>query len=410
MAEGTFVLTANVSGFEQGLNQAQRRAQGFEESVGGLFRRSPFQRAETALADFTAQLSAGNLGGAISSLLTRISAFGVLASAGIGAAIIGAQKLKHAIDESDASAKKLTLDMATMGGIKTGEQARGFFQQQLKDFEDFQKQRQGSKAVNLISNLLGGTRDIDQLEIALTSLQKIGNLMDDQVTAHQRLENIAYFELRGLTEQAELEKESLKTALEKADVEREAIARRKQLLELLAKEKDPNVKLAIDALIEKTRINEQAEKASIDRIEAYRVQAIRRSAIEQQKTTFQKAIGGFTPASAAATQQFLIEKLQHETDPAEQQQLRMKIDQLQLLRKQQQYEQNKDILDRTIPYGPGSRLFFDNLRQKNRLLMPDIDALTQKVFAEQKGVQQVKDAELLEAVKTLNNTMNTIWQ
>jgi hypothetical protein len=107
MAEGTFNLTANISGFEAGLNQAERKAQSFESRVAGFFKRDPTQRAERAFTDLATNLSSGNVAQGVGGFFTSITAGGLAIGTAVGIGVTLFQKLKAQIDATKKSADAL---------------------------------------------------------------------------------------------------------------------------------------------------------------------------------------------------------------------------------------------------------------------------------------------------------------
>jgi hypothetical protein len=107
MAEGVFNLTANISGFEAGLNQAERKAQSFESRVAGFFKRDPTQRAERAFTDLATNLSTGNVAQAVGGFFTSITAGGLAIGTAVGIGVTLFQKFKAQIDETKKSADAL---------------------------------------------------------------------------------------------------------------------------------------------------------------------------------------------------------------------------------------------------------------------------------------------------------------
>src|SRR5262245_58569106 len=103
MAQATVDLALNNSSFLAGMGQAERRAKSFESTVGGLFRRSPFQRAESALTDFALTLGSGNVIGAVQGLSARFSGLGLAASVGVGVAIGVFKKFSDQVSASHKS-------------------------------------------------------------------------------------------------------------------------------------------------------------------------------------------------------------------------------------------------------------------------------------------------------------------
>src|SRR5262245_54028728 len=143
MATATVDLVLNNSAFMAGMGQAERRAKGFESTVGGLFRRSPFQRAEDTLTQFVSQLGSGNVIGAVSGLAARFSGLGLAATVGVGVALEYLGKFKTQAEQAGDAARNLGNTLALSGGSAGPDQIRQKFDAVLSGTEDLLQKSSG---------------------------------------------------------------------------------------------------------------------------------------------------------------------------------------------------------------------------------------------------------------------------
>lgn len=115
MAQANVDLGLNTAAFTAGLNEAERRSQSFEGRIAGLFRRSPLQRAERAFGELGANLASGNVAQGLASFVGRITGFGLVTGAVVGAAIGVFQKFRGEITETTKAATELDKALAISG-------------------------------------------------------------------------------------------------------------------------------------------------------------------------------------------------------------------------------------------------------------------------------------------------------
>jgi hypothetical protein len=140
------VLTGDATPFVAAVERAEKRAQTFDSRFKSLFRRSPDRRAEQALSGFVADLSSGNVQGALTGIATRISGVGLAAGVGIGAAAELFLKAKEQIDAVDESVKKVNADLARPLALQSALGPEGIgkeIEAAMKDMDDLAKKRSG---------------------------------------------------------------------------------------------------------------------------------------------------------------------------------------------------------------------------------------------------------------------------
>jgi hypothetical protein len=93
--------------FITGLNEAERRAQGFEQRIAGFFKRDPTARAQHAFTDLATNLSSGNVAQGVAGFTSRLSGLGLAAGVAVGAAIAIFQRFTTEIRETDKAAEAL---------------------------------------------------------------------------------------------------------------------------------------------------------------------------------------------------------------------------------------------------------------------------------------------------------------
>lgn len=96
-------LSLDSSPFAQGLDRAEKRAQGFgqrvESSFQGMFKRTPGRRAERALGGLLGDIATGNAAQGIAMFAGKLTGLGLAAGVGIGAAVELFSTLHQSITE-----------------------------------------------------------------------------------------------------------------------------------------------------------------------------------------------------------------------------------------------------------------------------------------------------------------------
>src|SRR5260370_19601132 len=109
--------TLDDADFQAGLNRMEASGKSISDRLTALFRRPAGVevgeiRAERALSGFFAQLTSGNIPGAIESITYRLTGLGLAAGVGIGIAAIAIAKFGREIVEAQHSAKNLEKELS----------------------------------------------------------------------------------------------------------------------------------------------------------------------------------------------------------------------------------------------------------------------------------------------------------
>jgi hypothetical protein len=172
MAEARVDLVLGNSQFLQGISQAdaaqKRFAGSWEASVGSIFRRSPFARAERALTDFAARLGGGDVTGAISGLLSRVTGFGLGTAVVLGTAALAAKKFRDEILESKNAVSAINNELATPLSVQgaLGSGIGGVIDRDKKLLDDLVDKRNtiGGKISEMLEHPTGPNRVTEDQE------------------------------------------------------------------------------------------------------------------------------------------------------------------------------------------------------------------------------------------------------
>lgn len=395
MAEARVDLVLGNSQFLQGIAQAdaaqKRFASSWEANVGRAFKRSPFQRAETALSDFAVQLGSGNLLGAVQGLAARFSGLGLAASVGVAVGIDALIKFRQNVAEAERATSALNSELgrpilgalgpeALTNQIESLGRAAAVSEEKNRFLRSFQKIFSGpllstpgaidalaeKESADVQEKLTQLTRARSEAELqileskskGLTSDKLSASLLQNQLAAER---GIAELRLRAFQEFLSPGKHNVSDIFQDTSRSIAAINRLRQAQDVAA-----------------------------------------------QRGAFQESVRGFNPRSAAITEGFLREKIAADPFGPGVKQMQLQADQLQLFRQNSRLQELTDLEQNTIAYGPGARLF----QQRNRQAIADQQQLvadqTQRVFNEQKDVSN--NQGVIDAINIVAQKMDAYWK
>src|ERR1041384_3804730 len=138
--------TWNDVDLQSGIRASENKLQAFQSKAQRLFRRDPSHRAETAISGFLADLSTGNVEGAITGISSRLTGLGLAAGVGLGIAAVLIHKAKDELDAMDKSVEKVQADLTRPLPVDSalgGEGIHKEIESVSRDLEDLAKKRLG---------------------------------------------------------------------------------------------------------------------------------------------------------------------------------------------------------------------------------------------------------------------------
>jgi chorismate mutase len=423
MAEARVDLVLGNSQFLQGISQAdaaQRRFAGsWEANVGRVFRRSPFARAERALGEFAANLSAGNIGGAVTALGSRITGFGIGAALAFTAAAASFKKLIDGAKEAGSVFRTVNAEVGKP--FPVGEGLGPAVEKDIKLLEALQ----GRRSTLIGSIALGPNAGPGLTPAQEREMRRFGFTSDD-------LKSMAGNKSPGQQAEEGLQERIAELIHKRAEYEdRIAEAKTKslngdklgaQLLQNQLSLEEARAKL-MDRAATEGRLNAFAQLPIFLDLQRGlgRAGGVKSAQdLSAHRDFFQDSIKGFNPQSAAVTEGFLREKIASLRGNATDFELssnptlarrvgamQLQADQLQLFRENARLTELHNISDNSIMNGPGGRVFDANLDNQIQAQQDKVNQLSAKVLKEQ--IESSNDP-VVRGLGLIVQTMDKYWK
>lgn len=245
--QGTFGWTVDnpalIAGMRQSEAIATRGATNIQAKIAGLFKRDPEQRAENAIGRFIRSAAQGDIAGGIEGLTGAMSAFGLAAGVGIGAAIGLFIKFKGEIDATrkahDALAEEINrrpLNIVTKLSDEGMAQALDRRQKLIADAAEKGKKTFGSELAEAGKSVLpfffGGKKEegrerMEQVEAENAAISENKDIMIARANLAMEMVRIEGMRLSGHEKEAAIAKimldaEQKRTALASSGITKEA--------------------------------------------------------------------------------------------------------------------------------------------------------------------------------------------
>ena len=302
--------TLDDANFQAGLNRMEARGKSMSDRMTDIFKRASGSevgeiRAERALSGFVAQLTQGNIPGAIESITYRLTGLGLAAGVGIGAAVIVANKFVTEMRDVDKAVEKVQGDLARpikfvaalgMSGIRE-EIART-----EKDLEDLTEKRQGwfekfrevlqrgqRSNVERFSEVRDDPSRVPEAKTAQAAeVSRLVELLSTETNESERLADIAEREL-GLSREGTKEEAARTEALKKRGQIELAFVELQKEANKLTKEGTPESLETRRKLMDVGADSRRRQLSAEDRIEQVRLQASASDEAKTFKPVFEKS-------------------------------------------------------------------------------------------------------------------------